>query len=137
MLPGDQLSYLNQIVEISRKKDKAADAFAKNDVRVDLGNSKSSDDKAVTAPAVRRKLKESGTDIPLWYRFEKEPLADVFKEIAAFYNLRIEYDRKALANKYFIGRFEQKDSIDKILQIIAELNHLQIEKVSDSYYKIK
>lgn len=136
LLPGDLLSYGNNIVSVTRategiavEKHQQAGHSNLQDAVVNKANA--------DAPA-RAERKASGTVvIPQWYRFEKESLANVFDQLASLYNVKIEYDAGALKNKYFIGKFEQDKTIDKILITIAGLNHLEVEKIDDSHFRIK
>jgi ferric-dicitrate binding protein FerR (iron transport regulator) len=61
-----------------------------------------------------------------WYMFNNQGLADVFDQLAIIYNVEIQYSHADLRNKYFIGKLEKKDSLNKILRDIALLNHLSI-----------
>lgn len=61
-----------------------------------------------------------------WYMFNNQGLADVLDQLAAIYNVDIQYNREDLHKKYFIGKLEKKDSLQKILQDLALLNHLTV-----------
>lgn len=68
-----------------------------------------------------------------WYMFNNQTLADVFDQLSAIYNVKIQYSRKDISNKYFIGRLEKKDSLSKIIQDIALLNHLSVISHNGGY----
>lgn len=76
-------------------------------------------------------------NIPTWYRFDKEWLPNVFDQLADIYHVKIIYQKEDLENKYFIGKFEQTSSLETILETIAEINDLHIEKKKATYYIIK
>src|SRR5690606_20247950 len=75
--------------------------------------------------------------VPTWYQFEKESLSNVFDQLAAIYNVEISYTKKDLENKYFIGKFEDTRSINAVLETIAEINDLKVERVDATHYTIK
>jgi transmembrane sensor len=68
-----------------------------------------------------------------WYMFNNQPLSDVFEQLKAMYNVKIEYSRKEVANMYFIGRFEKTDSLGMILERIAQANSLQMTRAGGKY----
>lgn len=134
LLPGDLLSYSNNIINVTKNQTELATKTTKErkEAEVDVENTKKVDEvKSINKNATGAAV------IPQWYRFDKESLANVFDQLAALYNVKIEYNAEVLQNKYFIGKFEQNKTIDKILKTIAELNHLQVEKIDDDHYKIK
>ena len=61
-----------------------------------------------------------------WYMFNNQGLAEVFDQLSAIYNIKIQYSKEDLNKKYFIGRLEKKDSLNKIIRDIAQLNHLSV-----------
>jgi len=66
-----------------------------------------------------------------WYMFNNQPLPEVFDQLASMYKVEITYNKKELANIYFIGSFEKNDSIEKILNKIAIINNLKITKAKE------
>jgi hypothetical protein len=68
-----------------------------------------------------------------WYMFNNQRLADVFDQLSAIYNVKIEYSREDLRNMYFIGRLEKRDSLSEIIQDIALLNHLSVTSLNGKY----
>jgi ferric-dicitrate binding protein FerR (iron transport regulator) len=68
-----------------------------------------------------------------WYMFNNQGLAGVFNQLSAIYNVPIEYSRADIQKMYFIGKLEKKDSINKILQDIALLNHLTVTMKGGKY----
>lgn len=61
-----------------------------------------------------------------WFQFNNRPLSEVFDQLAEIYRTKIIYDKKDLKNLYFIGRYNNSDSIENILKRIGTLNHLTI-----------
>jgi ferric-dicitrate binding protein FerR (iron transport regulator) len=68
-----------------------------------------------------------------WFMFNNQPLPDVFDQLQALYNVEIKYNRRDLDKMYFIGRFDQTDSIEKILEKISLLHELKISRNHDKY----
>lgn len=68
--------------------------------------------------------------------FDREPLANVFDQLANKYNVHIQYSPDDFGNMYYIGNFDQSDSIERILTNIAKLNGLKLSKSSDNEYLI-
>jgi len=68
-----------------------------------------------------------------WYMFNNQRLSDVFNQLAAIYNVDIQYSMEDIRKMYFIGRIEKKDSLHKIIQDIAILNHLTVTNHDGSY----
>jgi hypothetical protein len=66
-----------------------------------------------------------------WYMFNNQPLSEVFDQLGSMYNVEITYNKKEIANIYFIGSFEKTDSIGKILSKIAITNNLKITKAKE------
>lgn len=136
LLPGDELSYLNETVQVSH-------AIPQDKVAEDAGNTAPAEttgrisDELALKNRGRKEIRSDHVSIPLWYRFKKEPLADVFNDLAGLYGVKIEFNKNDLSKKYFAGEFQQKDSIGNILKIIGDLNHLQVERINDKHYRIK
>jgi transmembrane sensor len=61
-----------------------------------------------------------------WYMFNNQQLPQVFERLEMLYKVEIRYSKNDLQNLYFIGRFKQTDSIDKILEEIVEINGLRL-----------
>lgn len=134
LAPGDLLSYSDNIINVIREGKEIVAGARKGESKpgtVDAGTESSAN---VKSPV---RTERENVIIPKWYRFEKESVANVFDQLAALYDVKIDYDAEALKHKYFIGKFEQNNTIDNILKTIAELNHLQVEKAGESHYKIK
>jgi len=68
-----------------------------------------------------------------WYMFNNQSLAEVFDQLALLYNADIQYSAQDLRDKFFIGKLEKKDSLSKILEDIARLNHLSLT-IEDGKY---
>jgi transmembrane sensor len=69
--------------------------------------------------------------------FDKEPLSEVFDQLASKYNVHIQYSNDDFANMYYIGSFDRTDSIENILNNIIKLNGLTLKKNSDNDYIIQ
>lgn len=69
--------------------------------------------------------------------FDREPLANVFDQLANKYNVHIQYSPDDFENRYYIGNFDKEDSIERILGNIAKLNGLKLSKSSDNEYLIQ
>lgn len=134
--PGDGLTYDQErgVMDISRSSSEMAGAVAASQtkkqsakIREDRRSDLKPEDFGQVTPAI----------VPMWYRFDKEALPNVFDQLADIYNVKITYDAADLQNKYFIGRFEDTRSLRDILETIADINDLKVEKVSTSHYVIK
>ena len=93
---------------------------------------------AVTAPRKKSDTKVGVSDSsrnnnnnPYWFR--NEPLAKVFDRFSAMYHLTIIYDKAELKNMTFTARLKKEDSPDNVLQSIALLNDLKIERTGKGY----
>jgi ferric-dicitrate binding protein FerR (iron transport regulator) len=69
--------------------------------------------------------------------FDKEPLSEVFDQLASKYSVHIQYSNDDFANMYYIGSFDRTDSIENILTNIIKLNGLTLKKNSDHEYIIQ
>lgn len=68
--------------------------------------------------------------------FEKASLSDVFDQLASTYNVHIQYANDDFTQMYYIGSFDQSDSIQHILENIAKLNGLKLTKSTENEYII-
>jgi hypothetical protein len=68
-----------------------------------------------------------------WFMFNNQGLADVFDQLAIIYNVEIQYTNSDLHNKYFIGKLDRHDSLNKIMKDIALLNHLSVVEKEGCY----
>jgi transmembrane sensor len=87
---------------------------------------------AYTASRVHR-LSSQPDSLANWYMFNNQTLAEVFDQLSAIYNVEIQYSREDLQHKYFIGKLEKKDSLNKIIRDIALLNHLSVTNQNGQY----
>lgn len=87
--------------------------------------------KKETGGAVAAPLVPSG-----WYEFTSQPVSDVFSTLEVLYGVHIRYSGNTVKDMFFIGRFEPRDSVEDVLQAIALLNNLNIEKRARNYYII-
>ncbi|MEI6949674.1 FecR family protein [Paraflavisolibacter sp. H34] len=68
-----------------------------------------------------------------WYMFNNEPLEQVFASLSAFYNVKILYKKQDVRNLYFIGKYNNSDSVETILKRIALLNGLTVSKKDSAF----
>lgn len=62
------------------------------------------------------------------YVFNNYPLDVVFDQLQIIYNAKITYNKAGLGNRSFIGKVNQKDSLNHILQSIALLTGLHLHQ---------
>lgn len=91
-------------------------------------------EKRADAPVVARAKGVKADTISNWYMFNNQRLSDVFDQLAAIYNVQIEYSHEDVRNMFFIGRLDKKDSLDDIIKDIALLNHLSVTSLNGKYY---
>lgn len=112
LLPGDELTYSKITMLASIKRNVPAEHM----VKAGPANSK--------ALVVHR---------PDWYSFDTSLLSEVFDQLSSYYQVDIYYYPSDVRNKYFSGRMRKTDSLETILNDIALLNYLTIEKKEGSY----
>jgi len=89
-----------------------------------------------SAPRLTR-LPSGEDSLHNWYMFNNQSLAEVFDQLALLYNVDIQYSSADLDNKFFIGKLERKDSLSKIMNDIARLNHLSVTIMGGRYIVAK
>lgn len=67
------------------------------------------------------------------YTFDISPLSEVFDQLSSYYQIEIYYYPSEINNKYFSGRMRKTDKLETILNDIAILNQLTIEKDQNRY----
>jgi transmembrane sensor len=67
------------------------------------------------------------------YTFDISPLSEVFDQLSSYYQIEIYYYPSEMNNKYFSGRMRKTDKLETILNDIAILNQLTIEKDHNRY----
>lgn len=70
---------------------------------------------------------------PDLYTFDVSPLSEVFDQLSVYYQVDIYYQPADIQNKYFSGKMHKTDSLATILNDIALLNQLMIEKNNQRY----
>jgi len=70
---------------------------------------------------------------PDTYTFDISPLSDVFDQLSVYYQVDIYYYPADIEDKYFSARMNKSDTLESILNDIALLNHLKIEKKEKHY----
>jgi transmembrane sensor len=87
----------------------------------------------------RNKTADETNSLPsnAWIEFDNQPLSDLFVSLEVVYNVQINYNRRDIQNLSFIGRFEPYDNIDDILNIVARLNGLKVQKTGPHKYYLK
>ena len=68
--------------------------------------------------------------------FDKTSLSEVFDQLASTYKVHIQYANDDFTQMYYIGSFDQSDSVQNILENIAKLNGLKLTKSADNEYII-
>lgn len=68
--------------------------------------------------------------------FDKVSLADVFDQLANTYQVHIQYANADFEKVYYIGSFDQTDSIQHILENITKVNGLKLVKQNENEYII-
>ena len=68
-----------------------------------------------------------------WVMFNNQPLAQVFDQLGALYNVEIKYKDTDINKMYFIGRFDERDSIENILKHISVLHQLTLTRDNNKY----
>ena len=86
---------------------------------------------------LKRRVSSKATGKTHLLVFDKEPLSEVFDQLASKYNVHIQYANDDFANMYYIGSFDETDSIQNILNNIIKLNGLTLEKNAENDYLIK
>jgi ferric-dicitrate binding protein FerR (iron transport regulator) len=69
--------------------------------------------------------------------FYRTPVADVFQTLGQTYHVQIEYPVSGLQNHYFTGSFYAEDTLERMLQVITEVNDLEIRKTRSGYQILK
>ena len=68
-----------------------------------------------------------------WYMFNNQSLPQVFERLENLYNVKISYSKRDLNKIFFIGRFNNTDSLENILKQISEINDLKLSKNEDGF----
>ena len=66
--------------------------------------------------------------------FVQEPLAQVFDMLNAQYNLHVEYDADELSGLSFTGKIRARESAEKMLEQITQMNELKLMKTGNGYH---
>ncbi|QHS63454.1 FecR family protein [Chitinophaga agri] len=112
LFPGDELIYNKTTMLASVKRHVAAEQLVRAAPALDKTHS------------VRR---------PDSYTFDISPLSEVFDQLSIYYQVEIYYYPSEIKNKYFSGKMHKTDTLSTILNDIAILNQLVIEKNQDRY----
>ncbi len=72
-----------------------------------------------------------------WYMFNNKSLPHVFNQLMSIYETEIIYNRADLEKKYFIGTFNQGDSLETVLKQIAILNGLRVTREHQKFIVTK
>lgn len=79
------------------------------------------------------KVRQTGVSIS----FDRELLKNVFDQLEKSYHINIKYPEDGLKDSYFTGNFNETDSLERVLRVIAETNELEIIKTPSSYKIVK
>lgn len=112
LLPGDEFIYDKGTMLVSIKRNMPAEQMVK------------------AGPAHN---KDGSIRRPDSYTFDISPLSDVFDQLSIYYQVEIYYYPSDIKNKYFSGRMHKTDTLETILNDIAILNQLIIEKDKEHY----
>lgn len=112
LLPGDEFIYDKGTMLASIKRNMPVEQMVK------------------AGPA---RSKESNVRRPDSYSFDISPLSDVFDQLSIYYQVEIYYYPSDVKNKYFSGKMHKTDTLETILNDIAILNQLIIEKDKEHY----
>ncbi|WP_158286626.1 FecR family protein [Chitinophaga sp. S165] len=112
LLPGDEFIYDKTTMLASIKRNMPAEQMVK------------------AGPAYKE---DNNVRRPDLYTFDISPLSDVFDQLSNYYQVEIYYYPSDVKNKYFSGRMHKTDSLGTILNDIATLNQLKIEKEKERY----
>jgi len=112
LLPGDELIYDKTTMLASIQRNTPAEHLVK------------------AGPA---NSKAHPVQMPDWYNFDTSQLSEVFDQLSSYYQVDIYYYPSDVYNKYFSGRMRKTDSLETILNDIALLNHLTVEKKEGIY----
>ena len=114
LLPGDQLIY-NKTTAIASVHHSGVEER----------------ERIETISAVERK---KAIKKPYWYKFDGLPLDQVFEQLNVYYQIEVHYSPSDIRNMFFTGRIDKADSLENILNDIALLNNLTINKKNGSYF---
>jgi transmembrane sensor len=86
-------------------------------------------------------LTDIAKDVPLiplnekgsWFMFNNQSLDLVLDQLANLYDVKIVYSKADVKRKYFIGKFEKSESVENVLNQIAALNNLKVQKKADKF----
>lgn len=73
---------------------------------------------------------------PDWYKFNNQPMTQVLDQLSNYYGVAIYYYPPDVTDIYFDGKFENTDSLDKILTDLTLPNNLKLIR-NDSGFIIK
>ncbi|ANH82724.1 hypothetical protein A8C56_18645 [Niabella ginsenosidivorans] len=68
--------------------------------------------------------------------FKNVPLKEAFDKIADVFDVRITYTAKDLEAIHIIADYSRQESVEKLLQNIAQINNLKLVKISDKDYQV-
>ena len=75
---------------------------------------------------------QADTGVP-WFQFNNQSLEQVLNDLAALYNVAIEYDREDIGNIYFTRKYKRSSTLESILKEIGTLHNLTIAKTEKGY----
>lgn len=70
-------------------------------------------------------------------QFDNVPLPDVFERLSFIFKEGVHYKENDVAKKYFTGSFKTSDSLQGILQVIALMNGLNIDRDAGEFHIVK
>jgi ferric-dicitrate binding protein FerR (iron transport regulator) len=90
----------------------------------------SADGKNVAGAAAGRKKGEPDNKTEV---FDNAPFSNVMTRLMKRYGVTIRYNRQETTDIYFSGTIAPTDSLITVLNVIARMNHLQLQKDQDGY----
>jgi ferric-dicitrate binding protein FerR (iron transport regulator) len=68
-----------------------------------------------------------------WFMFNNQQLEDVLEQLERMFETDIVYNKKELSKIYFVGKFNESDSLDEILKQIASATKLKVTKKNNRF----
>lgn len=118
LLPGQEFIYRQQTVATVRNFRPERNVINRGGNSEDLANDN---------PVIPQNERGS------WYMFNNQPLGQVFDQLAVMYEVKISYKKEDVEKKYFVGKFDKKESLDIVLKYITLANQLIFTKNGSQY----
>ena len=123
LLPGQQLVY-DKNQQTAKIK-----SFGRNDKTVAGNNSQQYNDDGTNDNLLLPQYNKKS-----WFMFNNQSLPEIFHALELMYDVKIDYARKDVEQRYFIGTFSKSDSVENILHQIAVLNKLVVTRKDNAFF---